>query len=44
MPVKMREALSTYCLTYKDGQFMLQGPDETVSNMRSVKTLANWFT
>jgi len=44
MTVPMREALSDYCLTYSNERFMLEAPDETVINLRSVKTLARWFT
>ena len=40
MPVQMRERLSRYCLTYKEGRFMLESPEETALNLSSVKTLA----
>ncbi len=44
MTVPMREALRDYCLTYTSGRFMLEGPDEVVASLRSVKTLAKWFS
>jgi len=44
MTVQMRGALGEYCLKYTGGRFMLESPDEVVFNLRSVKTLMNWFT
>lgn len=43
MTAPMREALRDYALIYVAGEFMLQSSEETVPNLRSVKTLAEWF-
>lgn len=43
MTMPMREALRDYSLVCVNGEFMLQGPDELVPNLRSVKTLAAWL-
>lgn len=43
MPIALREALRDYTLTYVNGEFLLESPDETVANLRSVRTLAAWF-
>lgn len=43
MPVALREALCDYILIYVKGKFLLESPGETVANLRSVKTLTEWF-
>lgn len=43
MPIALREALHDYTLIYVKGEFMLQSPEETVANLRSVKALREWF-